>query len=110
MTSEPGYPSEEDLARIHNWKIYGPRDIRALLAFVQQRWEYSSYFDPIPLGEQEFQVHTGGWSGNEDLIAALEDNEIFWMVCWQATKRGGHYTFSIPSLPEIPDDVDTRPE
>lgn len=99
------YPSEAELRRVAQWPIYSARDIRNLLGYVQRRWKYSSYFDPIPLGEQEFNVSTAGWSGNEDLMDALEENTIFWATCWVSARRGGHFVFSIPALPEVPDDA-----
>lgn len=102
-----GYPSEAELERIRKWPIAMNRDIRNLLAYVQIRWMYARNFEYIPLGDQEFTISTGGWSGNESLIAALEDNEIFWSMCWQATRRGGHYTFQIQS--EAPNAQDADP-
>jgi hypothetical protein len=105
VLADDGCPSEAELRRVAQWPIYGPRDIRNLLGYVQQRWTYSSYFEPISLGEQEFTVSTAGWSGNETLMEALEENFIFWATCWVSSRRGGHYVFSIPSLPEVPDDA-----
>ena len=46
---------------------------------------------------RRYRIATGGWSGNEDVIDALEDSEgMFWIVCWQESKRGGAYQFEIP--------------
>jgi hypothetical protein len=44
-----------------------------------------------------YHVSTGGWSGNEEILSAMQDNLIFWMVCWQEHKRGGHYVFELPN-------------
>ena len=49
-----------------------------------------SHGDPATL-----ELHTGGWSGNEDIIDKLSDT-LFWMICWESTRRGGHYYFEIP--------------
>jgi hypothetical protein len=32
-------------------------------------------------------------SGNEDLIAAMQENEMWWTLHWQEIRRGGHYKF-----------------
>ena len=40
-----------------------------------------------------WHVSTGGWSGHEDVISALRDNLMFWMLSWVSSTRGGHYVF-----------------
>jgi len=41
------------------------------------------------------ELHTGGFSANEDVIEALQDNMMFWLMWWWKTERGGHYYFKI---------------
>ena len=38
-------------------------------------------------------ISTGGWSGNEDLIGAMQNNAMLWIMTWVSSRRGGHYTF-----------------
>ena len=42
-----------------------------------------------------FEYHTGGWSGNEDVISALERNSLFFALYWKKSEVGGHYFFRI---------------
>lgn len=43
-----------------------------------------------------YTFSTGGWSGNEDLIRAMEQNWMIWSLTWVQSRRGGHYIFEDP--------------
>lgn len=90
----PSYPCEADLQIIRDWTIEKcALDCHELLAFVRQRWSYADW------GWRQrgdtYHISTGGWSGNESLISALEQNLVFWAFCWQRSERGGHYVFHV---------------
>lgn len=100
ILGDDGYPSEQELKTISGWIITKEADIQALLEYVRARWTYPEYFgyQPERLADgappnKPFGVSTGGWSGNESLIGALEDNLMFWACCWHRSERGGHYVF-----------------
>jgi len=87
------YPTEEQLQKIH--KIDGldiplKEKILKMLSHLKSMWHYPDYF--VDNGEYGFELHTGGWSGNEDIISELETT-FFWCYFWQRTERGGHYYF-----------------
>lgn len=85
------YPTEEQLKAIR-------RHSGSYIELMQMARE--AYNESMGLFVQEgrhYRLATGGWSGNEDVIDALEDSEgMFWTVCWQESKRGGAYQFEIP--------------
>jgi len=97
-----GYPDDLELARIQAW----PReDYRGLMEFVHSLWRFTADKDYRDLAkewgwtqglEDRYQLSTGGWSGNESIIGALQLNTLFWLKCWQQSSRGGHYVFRIP--------------
>lgn len=87
------YPSESDLERIKNWKLTCANDYRELAEFVCSLWAYPNF---ASLNGPLLRLHTGGWSGNEDIISTLEAHPIFYMVCWQKSERGGHHFFELP--------------
>jgi len=100
------YPEENELKQIRNWEIAGKdttnenlhSNIQELIEFIQERWRYTgNYFQ---LNGRYLELHTGGWSGNEDIIHALRLN-LFWMIYWQKSVRGGHYYFKLPESFEI---------
>lgn len=99
---EDGYPTEEALDLVKGW---GHEDgFVELLETVGQIWKYPDYFECK--GPGQYEISTGGWSGNEDLIEALQGNAMFWLCCWVQSTRGGHYIFEVPEelrkLPKKP--------
>jgi len=90
-----GYPEDHELEKIKNWNtLIDGYD--SLMEYVRKRWKYSDcgYFS---IDNGKYDISTGGWSGNEDIIIALQQNYMFWMFCWEESKRGGHYKFELPT-------------
>lgn len=93
------YPTEEELKTISEWSI---DDFYGLMAYIETIWAYAGagYFEE---DGSVFKLHTAGWSGNESIIKALQQNTMFWTLCWVQSRRGGHFIFEAPRLA-------TRPE
>lgn len=91
MTEDGDYPSDEDIQRIKDWPN---EDVMGLIRFIQSIWHWP---DMAKLNGGKFELHTGGWSGNEEIVDALMDT-MFWMLCWESSRRGGHYYFEIPKF------------
>jgi hypothetical protein len=68
-----------------------------LLRTIKSMWMYADvgYFK-YDKSTREFELHTAGWSDNEEIISALKKNLIFWSLYWMKSERGGHYYFHIP--------------
>lgn len=90
------YPDEQALRFIRRYDTL-KNPIEDLRDFVIQNWHYEDY---ARSKGRFFELHTGGWSGNESIIAALEKSSkgMFWYVCWVKSERGGHFWFEIPKL------------
>ncbi len=87
---ENGYPTDAEIQEIKDWPT---ERFPALMDYVRSLWKYSEWgFERE--GDQYF-LSTGGWSGNEELITALGENCFFWVMCWQSSRRGGHYLFVV---------------
>lgn len=91
MADPSGYPTAEDLERIKAWPAH---DCRGLVDYMRGLWWNAEW------GFREsgatLQLSTGGWSGNESIIEALEQS-TFWILRWQSSRRGGHYEFELPN-------------
>ncbi len=90
-----GYPTEEELATIRDWDLVN-NDPLELVEYIRQRWQWadSGFFDLKGKNIIRLRLSTGGWSGNESIISALQPN-LFWYMYWQTSRRGGHYWFRI---------------
>jgi len=88
------YPDEKTLRFIRRFDTF-KAPVEDLRDFVIQNWHYEDY---ATSKGRCFELHTGGWSGNESIIAALEKSSkgMFWYMCWVKSERGGHYWFEIP--------------
>ena len=86
-----GYPTDETLDYIGNCNVRGTADFDILMTEIGGIWTFPEYFHKNEYGNWE--VHTGGWSGNESIIAALYSNDMLWAFYWLRSTAGGHYVF-----------------
>lgn len=96
---EDGYPTQLALEKIANWHD-SPDE---LLEFTKNIWWMKSMLwhekeKPHHWKQDKmlrvFSVSTGGWSGNEDIIRAMQKSDL-WSWIWYQSRRGGHYVFEI---------------
>ena len=87
-----GYPTDKALKRLRHWSM---EDFAGALAFARTLWWHPNF------GWSEYEAKdgrlyvlaTGGWSGNESIIDALQDIGcgIMWAwVCEMSVKGGGY--------------------
>lgn len=102
QADDDGYPTPEALHRLKNFQ----GTARELIHYVMSIWWPNDSIDaPETLGRIGptlgghyiwfWQLHTWGWSGNEEIIETLQQT-YFWFRFWQQTTRGGHYAFHVP--------------
>lgn len=90
-----GYPDEESLKQIKEWDVLA-KGVEGLLDLIKDNTNWSDR--QIELSGKNvirYVYHTGGWSGNEDVIEAMRRNFLFWSISWWKSTRGGHYYFKI---------------
>jgi hypothetical protein len=85
------YPEKKDLEKIKKWEY---TDCKGLFLFIQSIWHFGE--DYCKLKGRRIHLITGGWSGNEDIVGALEKNYMVWCLTWQKSVRGGSFYFLLP--------------
>ena len=91
---ENNYLTDTELETIRFW----PKDkgFHNLMAYTKNIWIYPGYFQENKMEKETiYKISTGGWSGHEEIIDALNMNHFFWMECWYSSRRGGHYMFKV---------------
>ena len=96
------YPDEKELEQIEKWD-FEKQPVQDFLAEIKRLWHWSDTFFELERGYKnilgkpcwKLRLHTGGWSGNESIIEAMQKNFVFWTMAWESSRRGGHYEFEI---------------
>ena len=83
------YPTDEQLKKIRKWSH---NDFKGMFYFINNIWN-KDYGYSLIYSDQFFQLYTGGWSGNEDILRAMSENIAWWASYWQSSHRGGKYVF-----------------
>jgi hypothetical protein len=110
---ENGYPTSEALDYIRNWTViyeqlstkfgseFGKGHYDELIEYIKSIWWYN---DAIVYEDGLLELHTCGWSGNEDIVAELKNTDL-WMLKFRAQTAGGHYYFKLDSDSEYDWDI-----
>lgn len=102
LFDEDGYPSEEALKRVETWNYKD--GWRPWFEFIKKLWRYPDWCtsEDVEGGTvTNWDISTGGWSGNEDVIRAMQANKFMWTMTWVQSRRGGHYTFEVKAVKHI---------
>lgn len=104
MDSE-GYPTDETLEAIRHWPFL---HIGKLFDEIARIWHWGYGLGTLKEAERMMldegegvkflRLATGGWSGNESIIGAMEDN-FFVRVYWRLSRNGGLHIYEYPALP-----------
>lgn len=100
-----GYPTVAALEYIKNWAIVRDEEFKAsfgeyfgkpekiddLIKYIQSIWTYDK---SVVYDGKLLEIHTGGWSGNEEIIYELKQTSL-WMFKLRCQSAGGHYYFNI---------------
>lgn len=86
-----GYPTNEALKKLSSWTRL---DMEGALDFAKELWCWPDY---VMKEDNEYSFMTGGHSGNEAIISALNKNVSLHATCWMRSERGGKHVYKVPS-------------
>ena len=101
LLDDDGYPTEIALEAIEKWHW---DDIPGWFKFIEglwymRSWGWTEVDEPHEYYEDKivhrYKISTAGWSGNESIIHAMQNNEMMWWLNWVQSRRGGHYIFEL---------------
>jgi hypothetical protein len=101
LLDEEGYPTDETFEIIKTWHWSDPQ---GWFEFIEDLWAYSDFgywkesesIDEVSgKPTKQYNISTAGWSGNESLIQAMQENQMLWFLNWVQSRRGGHYIFEL---------------
>lgn len=101
------YPKETELETIRTWYA---TDFTGLMDYICHIWWMATWGFKIDRDTGIYHLSTGGWSGNEDIIRAMQDNFLWWSLHWVQSRRGGHYQFIDYKLATPAKTPDSKPE
>lgn len=96
LHDQDGYPTDTALEMIKSWDVFKHKE--EFIQFLYDIWHWDNMIESTG---DSLKLHTGGWSGNEDVIGALQENTMFWMFAWEWSKRGGHYKFDLSRIRDM---------
>jgi len=98
---DDGYPTDDALEIVKLWHW---DDARGWFKFIESLWAYHDWgwkekdepheFDNDKMVHR-YYISTGGWSGNESIIDAMQQADFMWSLNWVQSRRGGHYIFEL---------------
>jgi hypothetical protein len=99
LRDNEGYPTQEALDYIKNWtygydsggQYFGKNKQNELIEYIKSIWTYN---DAIVYEDGLLEIHTYGWSGNEDIIEVLKETDL-WLINFRAEQAIGHYYFKM---------------
>ena len=84
------YPSEEQLKGLREVDSFR-LNLSEIVDLIREAWNED--YGKIEFDDRKLILACGGWSGNEDVVCALQDNIGFRRRYWVKTERGGRYIF-----------------
>lgn len=97
MLDEYGYPTEHILHFIENYVPDDSLPILSFLSVIKDIWQGGFKLGRKYKGRCKLELHTEGWSGNEQIINSIISNIYLTGFKMRYVKwiTGGHYYFEI---------------
>lgn len=98
---DDGYPTDDVLLALEHWDWRGhsmTQKQEEFYEYARAHWYYPEAFKRHDTDKFiVYSFSTLGWSGCEDLVAAMEKNLIWRLTAW-SWRTGGHYQCRIRKI------------
>ena len=85
--------SDTELTCLKTWP-FKDQYIFGYVSFAQSIWQWpEACWSKLDENSIFVSASTGGYSENEDIISAMQENFLFWNSIFWAARRGGQYVF-----------------
>ena len=78
---------------IKNFDVLKEGGVDDLVQLILDLWDNS--YGSATYENGILELHTGGWSENEEVYSAIQQNMMFMSGYWTLSLHGGHYWFVI---------------
>jgi hypothetical protein len=94
-----GYPTDDYLTFIKDY-TYETMPVMQFVNLLSEGWYFGDWGFELHRkykGKRKLELHTGGWSGNEEIIEAILSNVYLtqFQMRYVEWHTGGHYYFEI---------------
>lgn len=98
LIDSDGYPTDYALHVVEQWPWHIPGWFKFIkIIWWMPSWGWTEGEEPSEHYKDKkvyrYNISTGGWSGNESIIKAMQKNDFHWYLVWVQSRRGGHYIF-----------------
>lgn len=93
-----GYPTEQAYLRI---SCYQGTDVNEWLDYCVACW--NTTYGAVRQHGADVEFATGGWSGNETIAGAMEENFLMRAISWESSHRGGLHIYRKRAAPAAGD-------
>ena len=88
---DDGYPTDAALKLVREWDVKDVKEFHDLMLMVKYLWRWANY---VIRNNEQYTLITGGWSGNESIVAAMKENLLLHIMYWYSSNRSGTHIYA----------------
>ena len=95
---DDGYPTEAAIERLQSFEGSAGEMVSYITSLMRNGFStLENFTDDFGRAQKRLTLVTGGWSGCETVIGAL-DSTMFHFIFWESSFRGGKHTYTFSPI------------